>query len=50
MLNRMGLTSYEDNIKQALFKVFEEGKYVTGDVGGKATTSEFVKAVVDKLQ
>jgi len=50
MLNRMGFTAHEDNIRQALFRVFEEGKHLTGDVGGKATTTDFVKAIIDKLE
>jgi len=50
MLNRMGLNHHADNIQQALFKVFEEGKHLTGDVGGKGTTSDFVSAIIDKLE
>ncbi len=49
MLNRIGLTAQEDNIRQAVFRVFEEGKYLTGDIGGKATTTDFVKAVINNL-
>jgi len=50
LLNRIGLKNHADNIQQATFKVFEEGKYLTGDVGGKGTTSDFVKAIIDKLE
>jgi isocitrate dehydrogenase (NAD+) len=29
--------------------VIAEGKYRTGDLGGRATTSDFTKAIIDKL-
>ena len=50
MLNRLGLTAQEANIKQALFKVFEEGKYTTRDVGGQGNMTDFVKAVINNLK
>jgi len=50
MLNRIGLTAQEDNIRQALFRVFEEGKYTTRDVGGQGSMTEFVKAVKGNLK
>ena len=49
MLNHMGLNSYEKMIKTAVIKTFEEGKYVTGDLGGKATTIDFTNAVIDNM-
>lgn len=49
MLDRIGLNSHSDNIKRAVFTVFEEGKWVTRDVGGQGSTSDFVKAIIDKL-
>lgn len=27
----------------------EEGKYVTGDLGGKSTTTDYTKAIIDRL-
>lgn len=50
MLNRIGLTAQEDNIRQALFRVFEEGKYTTRDVGGQGNMTDFVKAVKGNLK
>ena len=32
-----------------IFDVLEEGKYKTGDLGGKANTKEFTDAIIDKL-
>ena len=49
MLKSMGLEAYATKIEQATFKVFEEGKHLTGDVGGKAKTTEFTQAIIDKL-
>jgi len=49
MLEKMELLEAAARIKNACFKVYEEGKYVTGDVGGKATTTEFTKAIIGHL-
>ena len=45
----MELFEQAAQIKSACFKVYEDGKYITGDVGGKATTTEFTKAVIGHL-
>ena len=49
MLNRMGLTEHEEQIRNAVFNVFREGRHTTRDVGGQGNTSDFVKAIIDKL-
>ena len=49
MLKHMGWHSDGDAIQDAIFKVFREGKWLTGDLGGKATLSEFTEAVIDEL-
>lgn len=49
MLKSMKLNNYANAIEKAVFKVFEEGKWLTGDVGGKAKTTEFTQAIIDKL-
>jgi isocitrate dehydrogenase (NAD+) len=49
MLDKMEMFEDAARIKAACFKVYEEGKYTTGDVGGKSTTSEFTKAVIGYL-
>jgi isocitrate dehydrogenase (NAD+) len=46
MLRHFGESEAANRIENALFKVFEEGKHVTRDLGGSANTAEFVKAVI----
>uniref|UniRef100_A0A7S1TN56 Isopropylmalate dehydrogenase-like domain-containing protein n=1 Tax=Erythrolobus australicus TaxID=1077150 RepID=A0A7S1TN56_9RHOD len=50
MLRHMGLRSHADNIEQAAFQVLHAGQVRTGDIGGKATTSEYTAAIIDALQ
>ncbi len=38
-----------ENIRQAVFSVIKEGKYLTRDLGGTATTEEYTKAICDLL-
>jgi isocitrate dehydrogenase (NAD+) len=38
------------SVQQALLAVIAEGKYRTRDLGGTSTTSDFTKAVIDKLE
>jgi isocitrate dehydrogenase (NAD+) len=38
------------SIQQALLSTIAEGKYRTRDLGGSATTTDFTKAVIDKLE
>ncbi|KAK3936771.1 isocitrate dehydrogenase [NAD] subunit 2, mitochondrial [Diplogelasinospora grovesii] len=49
MLRHMGLNDYADRIEKAAFATLAEGKALTGDLGGKASTSEFAKAIIAKL-
>lgn len=49
MLKNMGLESYGNKIENAVFKVMKEGKYLTGDLGGKAKTTEYTQAIIDNL-
>jgi len=46
MLRHMGETGAAERIQAAVEKVYQEGRWVTRDVGGKATTVEFAKAVI----
>lgn len=46
MLRNFGEMAAADRIEKALFAVFSEHKHITGDLGGKATTREFVDAVI----
>eukprot|EP01017_Pseudomicrothorax_dubius_P031993 TRINITY_DN4143_c0_g3_i1.p1 TRINITY_DN4143_c0_g3~~TRINITY_DN4143_c0_g3_i1.p1 ORF type:complete len:377 (+),score=111.09 TRINITY_DN4143_c0_g3_i1:67-1197(+) len=49
MLRHIGATEAASRIENAVFRVIEEGRHVTGDLGGKATTTEYVNAVIEKL-
>lgn len=49
MLRHLGLNDVADNIQQAALAVIAEGKYRTGDLGGKATCTEYTQAIIDKL-
>ena len=49
MLRHMGLNEYADRIAKAAFDTLAEGKHLTGDLGGKATTTEYAQAIIAKL-
>ena len=49
MLRHMELVKEGNRLHDAISKVYREGKHLTGDVGGKATTAEFTEAVVREL-
>jgi len=45
----MGLGEYADRIEKAAFDTLAEGKVLTGDLGGKASTQDFTKAIISRL-
>jgi len=49
MLEHIGQGDRGAKVRAALEKTIREGKTVTGDLGGKATTGEFTEAVVARL-
>lgn len=49
MLNHLGEVDAAKRVNEAIFKVLEEHKYVTYDLGGKASTSEMADAIIAKL-
>lgn len=49
MLQHMGLNEHADRIQKAIFDTLREGKYLTGDLGGKAKTHEYAGAIVKRL-
>lgn len=49
MLRHMKLTTQADNIQEACFAVIKEGKYLTGDLGGKAKCSEYTNEICSRL-
>ncbi|KAL7744592.1 hypothetical protein ACLKA6_017106 [Drosophila palustris] len=49
MLRHMGLNAHADKIEHAAFETIKEGKYLTGDLGGRAKCSEFTNEICSKL-
>ncbi|EEB16390.1 isocitrate dehydrogenase NAD subunit beta, putative [Pediculus humanus corporis] len=49
MLNHVNLPQYANMIRKALTKVLVDGKVKTKDMGGQATTNEFVCAIINNL-
>ena len=49
MLRQFGEIAAADRVEQALWRVFEEHKIITRDLGGMATTKEFVTAVIGAM-
>jgi isocitrate dehydrogenase (NAD+) len=49
MLEYVGELTLRDRIERAIFDVLEEGKHITGDLGGSANTAQFTDAIIDKL-
>ena len=49
MLDHLGELRAARQIESSLHKVYREGKLLTRDVGGKATTAEFTNAVIASL-
>jgi isocitrate/isopropylmalate dehydrogenase len=49
MLDHLGLAEPARALEDAVAAVYREGKHLTQDQKGKATTTEFAKAVLDKL-
>lgn len=45
----MKLSWYGDTILQSLFNVYEENKYLTRDVGGNSTTSDFTNRICEEV-
>lgn len=50
MLRHLGMNDIADNIHKAALRVIADGKYRTGDLGGKATCSEYTNAIIAELE
>jgi len=50
MLRHMSLNTHADKIEKAIFDTLAEGKSMTGDLGGKASTSEYTNAIIQRLR
>ena len=46
LLIHLGETEAANKLQNAIESVYREGKYLTGDVGGSASTQEFTDEVV----
>ncbi len=49
MLAHIGERDAAARLQQAIHQVYAEGRHLTGDVGGKASTAEFTDAVIANL-
>jgi len=49
MLRHIGEGPIASKIGRAVLKTFAEGKVLTGDMGGTATTKEFAAEVIRKM-
>ncbi|XP_024541654.1 isocitrate dehydrogenase [NAD] catalytic subunit 5, mitochondrial [Selaginella moellendorffii] len=49
MLRHLNMNEQAEKIQNAVLKTIEEGKYLTGDLGGNAGTTEYTNAVCEKL-
>ncbi|KAG2201259.1 hypothetical protein INT47_006762 [Mucor saturninus] len=49
MLRHMRLYTEAANIEKAVFDTLAEGKHLTGDLGGKASLTEYTDAIVSRL-
>ncbi|KAK9745771.1 Isocitrate/isopropylmalate dehydrogenase [Popillia japonica] len=49
MLKYMGLTEHAKKIEQACYDTIKEGKYLTGDLGGKSKCSDFTNEICSKI-
>jgi isocitrate dehydrogenase (NAD+) len=49
MLAHIGERSASERLQNAIYKVYEAGVHMTGDVGGKASTTEFTDAIIAQL-
>ncbi|KAG1752726.1 uncharacterized protein EDB91DRAFT_532697 [Suillus paluster] len=49
MLRHMNLNEHAAKIEEAALSTIAEGKTITGDLGGKASTMEYTRAIIEKL-
>ena len=49
MLEHVGEREASVRLHQAIYQVYAEARHLTGDVGGKASTTEFTDAVIAHL-
>jgi isocitrate dehydrogenase (NAD+) len=49
MLRHLGQNAPADRVERAIYQVYSEGRHLTRDVGGNASTGEFTRAVIGAL-
>jgi isocitrate dehydrogenase (NAD+) len=49
MLAHIGERTASERLQNAIYKVYEAGEHMTGDVGGKASTTEFTDAIIARM-
>lgn len=49
LLKNCGLRHFSNILRQSIYNVYQEGKHLTPDVGGKATTLEFTNRVISEI-
>lgn len=49
MLRHLKLNDHATKIEDACFAVIKEGKYLTGDLGGKAKCSEYTNEICQRV-
>jgi len=49
MLRHMSLDGFAKKIEDAALSTIAQGKHITGDLGGKATTQEYTEAIIGNL-
>ncbi len=49
MLRHLGLDTQANQIAESVYKVIQDGKVRTADMGGKSKTHEFTQAVLSNL-
>ena len=49
MLRHLGQNDVAERVEGAVYRVYQEGRSLTRDVGGQASTDEFTTAVIGAL-
>ena len=50
MLRHLGEPEAANKVKYAVHAVYREGKHITRDMGGTASTGEFADAVIEAME
>jgi isocitrate dehydrogenase (NAD+) len=49
MLGYLGFKDAAERLEEAVYQVYADGEHLTSDQGGTASTTDFCRAVEDKL-